>query len=329
LHATITGFIGLLLLRFLLGLAEPGGWTGAVKCIGERFDPVQRGTASGILTAGATVATLLTPPLAVLGALHYGWRWAFLFSGGLGLLWLPLWWLATKSNGMKPVSIRSTSITVWATLSSPQAIGYALARFFGDSSGYFFLFWVVDYLVAAKSFSFMMVGRLGWIPFLCSAIGSVVGGSASSFLVRTGRPPLWSRKVVMTVAPLFVVAGLLAVQSTNAPFVLAVLGISAFGTGLWAGNLHALAVDSFSPASLGGLYGLAGAAGAVGGVFYNALVAYWRAQGRDVEIFLTLSLLQPLGVLCLWLLVRSPQAASEFAMKSSHTKPPSPDGCLR
>ena len=321
LHAAITGVAGLIIFRFLLGLAEPGGWTGAVKCIGDWFDPVQRGMVSGIFTAGSTVASLLTPPLAVFITLHYGWRFAFLLSGVLGLFWVPLWWQATRSGKITSQPPSGTRVPMWIAIRSPQAAGYALARFFGDSSGYFFMFWVVDYLVAAKGFSFVMIGSVGWIPFMCNALGAVAGGYASSWLARAGHAPLWSRKIAMTVAPVFVLAGLLAVPSTSTSFVIAVLGISAFGVGVWAGNLHALAVDTFSQATLGGLYGLAGAAGAVGGFVFNALVAHLRMQNRDTEIFIALSTLQPLAVSCLWLLLREPLKTAHYDEKAVFNSP--------
>jgi ACS family hexuronate transporter-like MFS transporter len=305
LHATVTGFERLFVLRLLLGLAEPGGWTGAVKAIGERFNAVQRGTVSGIFAGGSTFATLITPPLAVLATKYYGWRWSFLLSGALGLLWLPFWWRIAKPR--ESVSAAATPYrTTLLLLKTPQAIGYSLSRFFGDSSGYFFMFWIIEYLVAAKGFSFAMIGRLGWIPFLCSGVGAGLGGYASSCLIRAGRDPLWSRKVLMTIAPLFVGVGLLSVGSSRVSSILIFLGVSSFGVGLWAGNLHALAVDSFPTANLSSLYGFAGSIGAIGGVLYNILVTHLRSQGSDFSIFATLALLQPLGALSLWLLVRTP-----------------------
>ncbi len=48
----ITGFYSLVSYRFLLGIFEPGGWTGAVKTVAERFLPAQRSLAAGIFTSG-------------------------------------------------------------------------------------------------------------------------------------------------------------------------------------------------------------------------------------------------------------------------------------
>jgi nitrate/nitrite transporter NarK len=110
----------------------------------------------------------------------------------------------------------------------------------------------------------------------------------------------------MTIAPLFVGVGPLSVGSSSVSSILIFLGVSSFGVGLWAGNLHALAVDSFPTANLSSLYGFAGSIGAIGGVLYNILVTHLRSQGSDFSIFATLALLQPLGALSLWLLVRTP-----------------------
>ena len=98
LHATITGLYSLVAYRFLLGVFEPGGWTGAVKTVSERFAPAQRSLAAGIFTSGAGVGSLIAPPLVVWLSLRYGWHSAFLIAGLSGFLWLPLWLAATRSR---------------------------------------------------------------------------------------------------------------------------------------------------------------------------------------------------------------------------------------
>src|SRR5947208_2757733 len=91
LHAAIRGLAGLVVFRFLLGLAEPGGWTGAVKTVSERFSSAQRGLATGIFTTGAGIGAVIAPPLIVFFSLTYGWRFAFLAASVAGLLWVPCW----------------------------------------------------------------------------------------------------------------------------------------------------------------------------------------------------------------------------------------------
>jgi ACS family hexuronate transporter-like MFS transporter len=309
LHAAAGGFAGLLVLRFLLGLSEPGGWTGAIKTISERFNPVQRGLAAGIFASGASVATLIAPPLVVFMSLHWGWRMAFVIPALAGLLWLPFWWRATRKtaeDALEPaaVVVRPGFRATVNLVRERQVLGYVLARFFGDSSGYFLLFWIPEYLSTMKGFSFAMLGTLGWFPFLCNDVGPLTGGYVSSKLVQAGIPPVTARKIVMSVAPLLVAVGALSVSATNTWIILAELGVAAFGVGVWAGNLHALPADAFPQVKVATVYGLAGSAGAIGGIIFNYLVGYFTVRSNYAAIFAMLLLLQPLGAAAMWLFLK-------------------------
>ena len=75
--------------RFLLGLTEPAGFTGAVKTIAERFSAPQRGLATSSLGIGTGLGSLIAPPLIVFLSLRYGWRAAFLIASSVGAIWIP------------------------------------------------------------------------------------------------------------------------------------------------------------------------------------------------------------------------------------------------
>lgn len=83
-HAAVRGFLELALVRFLLGVTQPGGWTGAVKTVSERFDALQRAIATGIFSTGASIATMVSPPLVVYLRNRFGWRMAFLIPSCAG-----------------------------------------------------------------------------------------------------------------------------------------------------------------------------------------------------------------------------------------------------
>ncbi len=303
-HAGIRGLADLAALRFLLGLFEPGGWTGAVKTISERFTPVQRGLAAGVFTCGASVATFLTPPLVVFLSVHYGWRLAFLVPSLAGFLWLPLWLAATRERVAPAAVPRLSWKETWPLLRQRRVLAYVLVRFFGDSSGYFFLFWIPDYLTSVKQFSFVMLGTLAWIPYLAYDAGPVTGGWLASRLAASGWNPVRARKILMSAAAVIVSTGAGSLFVMRPWAVLSILAVSAFGVGIWAGNLHGLAADAFPPRGVGTAYGLAGSAGAIGGLLFNSLAGHWSANAQYGLVFLAFLLLEPLGAAALWLWMR-------------------------
>ena len=306
LHAAISGLYSMMAYRFLLGLSEPGGWTGAVKTVSERFLPAQRSIAAGIFTSGAGVGSLIAPPLVVWISLTYGWRSAFLLPGILGLIWLPLWLLATRQPGAaarlaaaaKPSRIREV---VPRLLRTPSSLAYVATRFFGDTTGYFFLFWLPEYLVSSKGFTLQEVGTLAWIPFLWNDIGALAGGYVSGLIVQRRNRPLEARKISMSAAALFVFAGVLLQGALGVAGILLSISLCTFGVGVWASNMHAVAADGFPQEEVATVHGLAGSAGAVGGVLFNTVVGYLSMQGDFFFAFVILVALQPLGVGALWI----------------------------
>lgn len=305
LHGAIRGFWDLVVLRFLLGIFEPGAWTGGVKTVAENFAPAQRGIATGLFTSGSSVATVIAPPLVVFLGIHYGWRTAFFLPSTVGLLWVPLWMrvsrLSRKSPSLSEAQPKLQLKEIPGLLHDQRVLAYIAARFFGDSSGYFFLFWIPEYLVSTKHFSFAMLGALGWIPYLCNDVGPITGGYLSGLLIKRGAQPVYARKVIMSVGAGVVALGTLSQSSAAVWLILLSLSASMFGVGLWAGNLHTIPTDAFPRRIVGSIYGLAGSCGAVGGIMFNLLTGYLAARGNYSAVFFALALLEPLGAAALWL----------------------------
>jgi ACS family hexuronate transporter-like MFS transporter len=314
-HATVRGFWDLVVWRFLLGLAEPGGWTGAVKAVSERYSTVQRGLATGIFSMGSSVALAVTPPIVVFLSLRFGWRAAFLIPSLVGLLWVPLWLRATRQPPKPGAEVEQSPALPFrqklALLRDRRVFAYLLTRFFGDFSGYFPLFWVPDYLTTHRGFSLAMLGTLGWIPYFWNDLGPVSGTYASTRLLRRGVPVLRARKIVMTAAAALVATGAVisAAGGASTTMILASLSLSTFGVGCWAGNMHTVANDAFPRPVVASAYGLAGSAGALGGIVFNTMTGYLSARGDYWAVFLLWGILEPLGVIGLWLWLRDEDSA--------------------
>ena len=323
LHGFIGGFASLIALRFLLGMTEPGGFTGAVKTVAERFTATQRGLATGVFTSGAGIGALIAPPALVFLTLHFGWRSAFFVSGFLGLLWLPFWWKLLDAPPEETAAQRNQpKVSPWSLFRNRKALSFAATRFFGDSTGYFLMFWLPQHLMQNKKFSFVMLGLVGWIPYLVKDFGAIAGGYWSSRMVEAGRPAVYSRKFVMTIAAVFVIAGAALESQPDPLLVFTCLVLTSFGMGLWSGNFHNIPADAFPPRVVATVHGLAGSCGAIGGIVFNTIVGHFMSTGQSWAIFLTLALLMPLGVLPLWLFLRedyqpAPPLSSENEAKSN------------
>src|SRR5262249_39672032 len=90
-HALAKNFSSLATSRFLLGMGEGGGFPAATRAVAECFPTQERATAMGIINAGTAIGAVAAPPLIASVLLRASWRWIFVVTGGIGLLWT-LWW---------------------------------------------------------------------------------------------------------------------------------------------------------------------------------------------------------------------------------------------
>jgi ACS family hexuronate transporter-like MFS transporter len=85
-------FAALLACRFLLGLAEAGNWSCALRTTQHILPPEERTLGNGILQSGAALGAVLTPlVVVVVYRTTASWRPAFLLVGLLGTLWAAAW----------------------------------------------------------------------------------------------------------------------------------------------------------------------------------------------------------------------------------------------
>ena len=86
--SSVSGFAAF---RFLLGIGEGLNWPGASKTVAEWFPSQERSVAVAIFDSGSSVGGALAALVIPWVALTFGWRWSFVFSGALGLVWLVMW----------------------------------------------------------------------------------------------------------------------------------------------------------------------------------------------------------------------------------------------
>ena len=284
LHGFATGFAWLLLMRFLLGMGEGGGFPAATRVVSEWVPPGERSTAMGFINAGTAVGSLLAPPLIGIVLIYLGWRWVFFAAGGVGLLWV-LWWAVsyrwdTATLSMNALDARrlAQQLSFREIISMRNVQVLVFAKFMSDSAWYFLLFWLPKYLYDARGFDIKQVSYYAWIPYAASGIGSFLGGWWSSHLLRGGRSLDRSRKIVLGVNAAMMPAVML-VPLVPVNYALLLFSIAFFSQQSWSGLVMTIPADIFPLSAVGTVAGLVGFGGSIGGAIFGLIAGSLLGHG--------------------------------------------------
>ena len=265
-------------LRFLLGIGEGFNWPGASKAVSEFFPKEERGTAVAIFDSGSSVGGAIAAIAIPFIALKLGWRYAFVFSGTLGFVWLALWLLVypRSTPEMKRQRRDSTLLRDKATwlgiLKRRETWGIVIGRSLTDPIWWFYVFWLPQYLSDTRGFSLKQIAAFAWIPFVAADLGNFAGGIISGALIKRGMPLLRARKLVCIVSCIPMLAGIPAVSIGNPFSSLAFICIALFGYASWSTMGLTFPSDLFPSEVVASVTGLSGLAAGLAGTLFTLLV---------------------------------------------------------
>jgi ACS family hexuronate transporter-like MFS transporter len=220
-------------------------------------------------------------------ALAWGWRSAFVLTGSLGFVWLALWLLFYHAPRHTFAEQSSGTRIRWRELFRfRQVWGLMLARMMADPVWWFYVFWLPEYLKRERDFSLAMIGFFAWIPFLTADAGNLLGGLASGWLIRRGIPVLKSRKAVMAVSAVLMMAGIPAVLVREASMSLALISVATFAYSTWAANVLTLPADLFPQRVVASVSGLSGTGAALGGMIFTLIIGAVVDRFSYMPVFL-------------------------------------------
>ncbi len=336
LHAVAFGKWSLAGFRFMLGLAEPGNWPAAAKAVAEWLPPNQRALGVGIFNAGASMGAAIAPPAVAFLTIRFGWRFAFLFTGGLGLIWLTVWlilyqpphlnrWLsageysAIKNQVRPPEEAAPARVSYFKLVLTRECWTLALARFFTDPVIYFVIFWLPEYLRRERGFDLAMVGKYAWVPFIFGDVGYFLGGWLSGWLVRRGWSLPSARKAIMLAGAAFMPVAMLAPFVPHAWMAIGATCFITFGHAFWTANIQTLPTDVFRGSEVGTVAGFTGMGGAVGGILANLGTGYLVQRFSYAPVFLLAGLMHPLSIALVYWLLPERRFTDRFAEKIPQT----------
>lgn len=301
-HIFARGAVSLGCCRFLLGAGEAGNWPAAAKLVGEWFPPKERALASGIFNSGASLGSVISPPLIAGLVVWLGWQSGFVLMGSLGLLWLAAWWgFARARTGMRHQS--RPRVLAGKLLRTRFVLFFTLSKVFMDPVWYFFVFWFPKYLAEVHHFSLEEIGWKAWIPYFTAAIGNLAGGLLTSAFMRSGMPTSRARKASTTVFGLAMLATLPASFTHSAPLAIALVSLTTFGYTGYTANTLAFPADVFPQEGVASVWGLASMGSGFGGMLFMALSGWGVGHFGYTPVFIGYGILPLLALVCIWFLI--------------------------
>jgi MFS transporter, ACS family, hexuronate transporter len=326
--SSVSGFAAF---RFLLGVGEGLNWPGASKTVAEWFPSQERSVAVAIFDSGSSVGGALAALVIPWIALTFGWRWSFVFSGALGLVWLAMWLRIYHPLDHHPsvspeevahiragldstLRFRTQGVARWLELlKSPNVWGIVLGRGLTDPIWWFYIFWLPQYLSDARGFSLKRIALFAWIPFVAADLGNFTGGFLSGYCIRRGIPVIRARMWVCAISCLPILAGIPAARVHSAYSALALICIALWGYASWSTMGLTLPSDLFPQDVVATVTGLSGFAAGLAGAAFTFAVGFLVDRFSYGPAFLVAGLLPIVATASLFLLISAPTTTTPKA----------------
>jgi ACS family hexuronate transporter-like MFS transporter len=241
------GLGGLLGCRGVLGMSEAAGIPAAGKAIHGYLLPAERALGNAWNQAGVSLGLILAPPVATWIAMRYGWRQAFVISGSLGLIWIPLWNLTARKAEPRPLGSGSPS-TLNDLLRSRRLWGLLAANALNMSVYSLWTNWTTLYLVERHRLPLAEANWYAVVPPLIGALGGFGGGWLSLVWMRTGVPAVAARTRVCLAGALLAMPTALIPLLPTAAWTAAGISLSILAVSAVSVNVYTIPLDIFGGA---------------------------------------------------------------------------------
>jgi ACS family hexuronate transporter-like MFS transporter len=287
-HALARSAFGFGVARAALGVGEAGNFPAAIKTVAEWFPKKERALATGIFNGGSNVGAIVAPLVVPWIAHSWGWQWAFILTGAIGLLWLAFWipmyarpevhprvnkaeLAHIQSDPPDPVAAKIPWIQL---IPHRETSAFAIGKSLTDPIWWFYLYWVPPFLRQHHGLDLTTIGRPLIAIYIIADVGSIGGGWLSSSFIKRGWTINGARKIAMLICALLVTPIILVSSVRNLWVAVGLIGLAAAAHQGWSANIFTLASDMFPRRAVGSVVGIGGMAGAFTGATMAVIVGY-------------------------------------------------------
>lgn len=277
-HAFATGVMGFVVARVVLGAAESIGTPAAVKSAATYFTQKERSIALGVGNTAPNVGAIVTPLVIPLLAIALGWKAAFLIAGGLGLVWVAVWFAIR----VQPVAIEGEQPApiAWTTLlRDRKTLALAIAKVLSDQVWFFMLSWLPDLFHRLFGLPQGTIGLPVALVYVFAALGALTGGWLPTWLMAKGWSVDRARKTTLLIYAVLILPVTLVLVVSSPWSAALLLGLGLFAHQGFSTNLFGLATDVFPARAVGSVIGMAAFCGNMWSIGLIQLAAFSLSRG--------------------------------------------------
>jgi ACS family hexuronate transporter-like MFS transporter len=249
------------------------------------------------------------------------WQSAFVISGGLGLLWVCLWllffesparhrWLSEKerhyiATGQEKSLENAGKPSVREIIAQRNFWGIAIPRLLADPTWGALSFWLPLYLAKERNWDLKTIAGFSWLPFLAADFGCLFGGLLAATLQKyAGVSLINARKFAFTAGAGLMVSVAFAGRVNDPYLAIMLFSLAGFAHQTLSVTVITMSSDLFRRSEVATVAGLAGTCGNAGVLVFTLMVGALVTRIGYSPFFVCLSILDILGAMVLWTLVR-------------------------
>lgn len=303
--------LGLLITaRTCMGAGESATLPAMNAILARWFPPDEYSRTTALSWSGGYAGALVAFPVASLILRLWGWRMIFYLFGGLGALWLILWYKGAYDQPEDCPSIRCGELdhirsshvpltygqqVPWSLiLRAPEAWAVFALHFSSNWFTYFLISWLPTYLVIERHFSLRKMALGSALPFVCALGGTNVFGH---LIDRMSRRRNRTRVRKLFLLPFAVAAGLLMlVSGVSSPS--AIVFLLCLSAALMTGATPVFASGSLDlvPRFAGRFVGVQNSIANLSGVFAPVVTGYLAATNGWSSAFSCTAAVSGVGI---------------------------------
>ncbi|AOR80830.1 major facilitator transporter [Sphingomonas sp. LH128] len=264
--ATVTQFV---MARVTLALGESVSGPATVKATAQYLPLRERSFGLGVIATAPSIGAILTPLVIPVVAVTFGWKSAFLLTGGLGVIWVAFWLLGTRhlhSTAAATSGDAKAGVDWEALFTDRRTWAITGSKALADMVWWFLLFWIPDLFSKVFGLTQTEIGGPVALTYAMAALGALASGGLFPALLRRGLSVNAARKSSMLLFSVLILALPLALHVGSAWTAAAIIGVALFAHNGFVTNIFGLTADIVPLQRVGTVTALSSVAGNLSGM---------------------------------------------------------------